>query len=128
MKQLLILSLVVLPFFAYSQNQINILDTKGYNFNDILGQMVDCNISVKYDQKNKETYIYLADAITTIAYTLTAENVDSINVIFDKYFKWEEKATKMSVKLEKTIKDLSLKGWFKYGNGDYFQIERKINL
>ena len=54
MKQLLILSLVVLPFFAYSQNQINILDTKGYNFNDILGQMVDCNISVKYDQKNKE--------------------------------------------------------------------------
>ena len=25
----------------------------------------------------------------------------------------------MSVKLEKTIKDLSLKGWFKYGNGDW---------
>ena len=119
MKRLLTLSLVVLSFFAYSQNQINILDTKGHNFNDILGQMVDCNISVKYDQKKKETYIYLADAITTIAYTLSAENVDSINVIFDKYFIWEEKATKMSVKLEKTIKDLSLKGWFKYGNGDW---------
>ena len=57
MKRLLTLSLVVLSFFAYSQNQINILDTKGHNFNDILGQMVDCNISVKYDQKKKETYI-----------------------------------------------------------------------
>tara|TARA_B110000967_G_scaffold128503_1_gene131273 strand:+ start:624 stop:1232 length:609 start_codon:yes stop_codon:yes gene_type:complete len=119
MKPLLTLIFAVIPFLTYSQNQINILDTKGYNFNDILGQMVDCNISVKYDQKNKETYIYIANVITTTGYTLSAENVDSMNVMFDKYFKWEEKAIKMSVKLEKTIKDLSLKGWFKYGNGDW---------
>lgn len=119
MKPLLTLIFAVIPFLTYSQNQINILDTKGYNFNDILGQMVDCNISVKYDQKNKETYIYITDVFTTTGYTLSAENVDSMNVMFDKYFKWEEKAIKMSVKLEKTIKDLSLKGWFKYGNGDW---------
>jgi len=119
MKKLLTCILLLFPFLAFSQSQINIIDTKGYHFNDILGQMIDCNISVKFDEKNKDTYVYISEAITTAAYTLTAEDVDSINVMFDKYFKWEEKASKMSIKLEKTIKDLSLKGWFKYGSGDW---------
>jgi hypothetical protein len=125
MKKLIPLLLFLIPFFGFSQNQITIIDAKGYHFNDMLERMIECNLSVRYDEKEQETYLYISEAITTTSYTFSKTDVDSLNVIFDKYFEWEKKATKMKVKLEKTIKDISVQGWFKYGNGDWSNSKNK---
>tara|TARA_A200000113_G_scaffold214753_1_gene218385 strand:+ start:101 stop:691 length:591 start_codon:yes stop_codon:yes gene_type:complete len=110
--------LIFAPLICFSQ-QITVIDAKGYHYNDILKQMIECDLSVRYDEQTRKTYLYIGEAITTTAYTLEESDVDSLNIIFDKYFKWEKQANEMKVKIEKNIKDISLEGWFKYGNGEW---------
>ncbi len=117
MKRIMFI-LIFAPLICFSQ-QITVIDAKGYHYNDILKQMIECDLSVRYDEQTRKTYLYIGEAITTTAYTLEESDVDSLNIIFDKYFKWEKQANEMKVKIEKNIKDISLEGWFKYGNGEW---------
>ena len=124
MKKLLLI-LLCLPIIGFGQEQINIIDVKGYHYNDILNNMIECNLSIKYDETNQVTYFYISETISTVAYSLSKEDVFRLNEIFEKYFEWEKKAIEMKVKLDKSIDDRLFIGWFKYGNGDWANSKNK---
>lgn len=118
MKQLLLILLMI--SFTYSNAQESILKLKGNQYNDILSQMVECDLEFGYDVKEDKLYFMINETLTLSVFLFTRENRDSVNTMINKYFAWEKKAVDMQVKIEKEIAKRKTSGaLFTYDGSEY---------
>lgn len=92
------------------------LIVKGNYYNDVWKTLGERNLDLRYDIKEDKVSIYFKEFITTVAYELDKLDRGIFTALIDKYIEWRNKAIEMEVKLEKTIGDFRLRGYFKLGD------------
>lgn len=91
-------------------DEIAIYVGNGYNYNEILGSMVDTHFAIKYDTEKDQYYFYTYDFMTKGWVFLTNKDLEKLRNILTKYKKWEKTAIENEVEIEKEFPNSQISG------------------
>ena len=112
---------IIISLFLFISNftlaeQESYQEITAYHYNDVWKRMSDFQMDIRYDIGEDKIFIYIPEFLQTVAYELDKEDRQKLIAIIDKYFEWRQKAIEMEVKLEKSIEDIDLMGYYKFGD------------
>lgn len=119
MKKLFII-IFSLIFITFARaEEISYFNLTGKIYNSIWEQLEDRIIKLSYDTETENVLLYYSGYLGVIAVELTPSNRTNLIQYMEKYLKWNKKAKKKKVTLEKKIGRLNIKIYFKFGDDWY---------
>ena len=123
MKKLLYLILLI-PSILYAEGITYKTDIKAKRYNSVAKKQLETDFHIEYYEERENIVIFYKEIVKNNALFLTRKQADDLISAIEKYESWHIKAVNKKVKLEKTIKELSVAycGW-KIGQSDWnFQV------
>jgi len=115
----LIITLSV-PGLSFSESIKYRSDIKPKHYNNLLKRQYETASRIDYDPEKKSFNFYINESLYVAGFTLTREQADSVIAGLEKYKRWNIKASKKGVTLEKEIARVYTSDTFwKVGNGDW---------
>lgn len=117
-----VLFLVILILNCTEAKEINYRnDINVYTYNSIWKKQLKTDMKITYDYEDKEFYFYIYKGIGVEGFALSREKVNLLIAAINKYEKWNIKASKKKVMLEKEITKFRVSNTFwKRGDEWYF--------
>jgi len=123
--------LIVLMFFGLIEaKEIKYrMDIVSYHYNSIWKRQFNSDMFITYVDDKNEFNFYFPDAMGQEGFTLSRTQADLFIKAIDKYKKWNIKASKKKVELEKTIQDINnVDIFWTLGDDWNFGVARYMNI
>lgn len=95
-------------------------DIRPNHYNDVWEKQIETTTRLDYDPKKDSFDFYIKETLYLTGFTISREQADLLIESIEKYKKWNLKASKKGVTLEKKISTVPTSDTFwKIGNGDW---------
>lgn len=114
------LILVIFNMSLFSEPILYKNDIKPKYFNSVWKRQNEVDFRIYYDVEQEFFDIYVDESIYTIGFTLSRIEADALIKTIEKYKKWNIKASRKKITLEKEISKISVeKTFWKASHGDW---------